>query len=132
MFGGSTTKTVLETYWPGMSIQFHKGDGEKKPNSAALVIRGGPSGHDFMGPKIDQVGWWTLGMSFTPDGRVHYYASPGVDPLTPEDRIASHFAYSYQCEQFNTAFFNVCSRDDGHTSFVKVTTVPPPSAGASS
>ncbi len=116
IFGGSTTKTVLETYWPGMFIQFHKGDGEKKPNSAALVIRGGPSGHDFMGPKIDQLGWWTLGMSFTPDGAVHYFARPGVEDLTSSDRITSQFPYSYRCEHLDTFFFNVCSGDNGRWS----------------
>jgi hypothetical protein len=111
-------KVVKETelYWPGMFIQFNsKADSRYGFDSAIFLIRGDQTGQDVVGPQIHQVGWWTLGMSFTPDGRVHYYASPGVDPLNAEDCIGSHFAYSYQCEQFNTAFFNVCSRDDGHT-----------------
>jgi len=113
VFGGSTTKTVVETYWPGMFIQFNRGDGDKRPDSASFVIRGGPSGHDFPGPKIKETGWWTLGMSFTPDGSVHYFARPGVEELTASDRISSQFPYGYRCEHLDTFFFNVCSGDNG-------------------
>jgi hypothetical protein len=112
-FGGSSTKTVLETYWPGMFIQFNKGDGDKRPDGAVLVIRGGSRGNDFLGPKIEQVGWWTLGMSFTPDGAVHYFARPGVEDLTSSDRITSQFPYSFRAEHLDTFFFNICSGDNG-------------------
>lgn len=115
-WGGSRTQTVVETYWPGMFIHYSKGDGDKKPDSAVLVVRGGPSGHDFRGPKIEQTGWWTLGMSFTPDGAVHYFARPGVEDLEAGDRISSQFPYSFRCEHLDTFFFNVCSGDDGHWS----------------
>ena len=54
-------------------------------------------------------------MSFTSDGRTHYYASPGVDPLTEEDHIASTMPYGVRCEAFNTFFFNVANHDDGKT-----------------
>ena len=66
-------------------------------------------------------GWWTLGISVTPDGMVHYYASPGVDELTEDDYITSQFPYSYRAERFRTFFYNICSADDGHrwsTSFI--------------
>ncbi len=115
-FGGTVTKTKLETYWPGLFIQFNKGDGEKRPDSAVFVIRGGPSGHDFTGPKIEQTGWWTLGMSFTPDGAVHYFARPGVEDLTASDRISSQYPYSYRAEHLDTFFFNVCSGNNGRWS----------------
>lgn len=111
-------KTVKETelYWPGMFIQFNsKTDPQYNFDSAVIIIRGDETGEDFVGPQIKQIGWWTLGMSFTPDGRVHYYASPGVDPLRPSDRIASKHPYGYKCEQFNTCFFNITSRDDNRT-----------------
>ncbi len=52
-------------------------------------------------------------MSVTPDGMVHYYASPGVDDLTEDDYITSQFPYDYKCERFRTFFYNVCSADDG-------------------
>ncbi|MEO9591893.1 MAG: hypothetical protein ABJG45_09980, partial [Rhodopirellula bahusiensis] len=63
----------------------------------------------------------TLGMSVTPDGMVHYYASPGVEDLTEEDYITSQFPYGYEAERMRTFFYNVCSADDGRrwsTSFV--------------
>ncbi len=62
-----------------------------------------------------------MGMSVTPDGMVHYYASPGVDELTEEDYITSQYPYDYRAERFRTFFYNVCSADDGRrwsTSFI--------------
>jgi hypothetical protein len=114
-FGGGT-KTESETYWPGMFIQFNPGDGDKRPDSAVFVIRGRQSGQDFRGPKIEQTGWWALGMSFTPDGSVHYFARPGVEDLTASDRISSQYPYGYRCERLDTFFFNVCSGDNGNWS----------------
>jgi hypothetical protein len=54
-------------------------------------------------------------MSFTPDGMVHYFASPGVDDLTAEDHITSQYPYGYRTEWMKTFFFNVCTKDDGKT-----------------
>ncbi|MCH2597585.1 MAG: hypothetical protein MKZ95_17595, partial [Pirellulales bacterium] len=65
--------------------------------------------------ELDQFGWWTFGMSITPDGQVHYYASPGVDPLTPEDHLTSQYPYSYRALSFRTFFFNGCNRNDRHS-----------------
>jgi hypothetical protein len=112
--GGSETK--LETYWPGIFIHFTKGDGKDRDDSAALIIRGGPLGHDFNGPKIKEPGWWTLGMSFSPDGQVHYYAHAGVDDLTSADHISSQFPYGLQAQSLDTFFFNVVSGDNGQWS----------------
>ena len=76
---------------------------------SGLVLSAG----DFRGRQITTTGWWTFGMSVTPDGMVHYYASPGVDDLTEDDYITSQFPYDYRCERFRTFFFNTCSADDG-------------------
>lgn len=116
LFGSSRTVTKLETYWPGMFIQFNRGNGDDRPDSATLIIRGGPTGHDFRGPTIKEVGWWTLGMSFTPDGSVHYFAHPGVEDLTASDHISSQYPYSYRCERLDAFFFNICSGDNGNWS----------------
>lgn len=106
----------LEQYWPGLFLQFcSETDRRYDKDSAYFVIRAQQSGHDFRGPDITQTGWWTLGMSFTPDGQVHYFASPGVDDLTAEDHLASRYCYGFRAVQFHTFFFNVLSRDDGHT-----------------
>ena len=52
-------------------------------------------------------------MSFSPDGQIHYYASPGVDDLTADDYLASYFPYGNRCLTFNNFFFNVANWDNG-------------------
>lgn len=113
---GSRTTTKSETYWPGMFIHYNPGDGDQRPDSAVLLVRGRRSGHDFRGPAITQLGWWTLGMSFTPDGSVHYFARPGVEDLTASDHISSQYPYGYRCERLDAFFFNICSGDNGNWS----------------
>jgi len=115
----STSKKMKrkeEAYWPGFFIQFNsKTDGQNKEDSAILLVRAGTQGEDIIGPRITQTGWWTLGMSFTPDGTTHFYASPGVDPLTERDHIATTKPYGHTAEMLNTFFFNVVSQDDGRS-----------------
>jgi hypothetical protein len=105
-----------EPYWPGMFIQLvTPSDRRVSERHGLILVRSGINGGDLMGPKITEPGWWTLGMSYTPDGRVHYYASPGVDDLTAEDYITSQYPYGFRAERFETFFFNVANRDDGRT-----------------
>ncbi|MFM9024831.1 MAG: hypothetical protein ACKON7_05770 [Planctomycetaceae bacterium] len=109
-------KWGLEEYWPGMFICFESSHEKRyKQDGAYLRVRGGRNGGEIMGPRINELGWWTLGLSFSPDGMVHYFASPGVDDLTMDDHITSQFPYGYRTELLKTYFFNVCSRDDGRT-----------------
>ena len=106
----------LEEYWPGMFVCFENGDEKRYAEDGAYIrVRSGRSGGEMMGPRIEQLGWWTLGIAFSPDGVVHYFASPGVDDLTAEDHITSQYPYGYRTEIFKTFFFNVCSQDDGKT-----------------
>ncbi len=111
-----------EIYWPGMFVEFESKAFSKKDHDYAYWrIRANRGGGDFRGPQITTTGWWTLGMSVTPDGMVHYYAKPGADDLTEEDYITSQIPYGYRAERFRTFFFNVCSADDGKrwsTSFI--------------
>lgn len=103
-----------EVYWPGMFIEFEsKAQTGKEDDYAYLRIRSNSQGGDFRGPQITQTGWWTLGMSVTPDGMVHYYAKPGIEELTEDDYITSQFPYSYRAERFRTFFYNICSADNG-------------------
>lgn len=105
-----------EVYWPGMFVHFRsQTDRRYNADSAYLTIRGNTRGGDMKGPEITETGWWTMGISCTPDGQVHYYASPGIDALTQEDYLGSQFPYGYKAEHFRTMFFNVCNRDDGRT-----------------
>ncbi|MCA9006779.1 MAG: hypothetical protein KDA70_16005, partial [Planctomycetaceae bacterium] len=115
-FFRSSPSTKIETIYLGMFIQFNsKTDSANGEDSAVFVVRADSSGQDFIGPEIKQTGWWTIGMSFTPDGRAHYYAKPGVGPLTQADRFASHLPYGAPIQSFHTAFFNVCNQDNGRT-----------------
>ena len=106
----------LEEYWPGMFVCFEPANAKRKTeDSAYLRIRGGRNGGEIRGPKIEQTGWWTLGLSFSPDGMVHYFASPGVEELTMDDHITSQYPYGYRTELLKTFFYNVCTQDDGKT-----------------
>lgn len=125
--GVRTTKTTpgrflrpaeskVEPYWPGIFICFWPQGTDpryKGGPSAMLLVRGDQMGHDMQSKRITEPGWWTLGMSFTPDGMVHYYARAGVEKLTARDLIASYFPYSYRCEYFSTFFYDVMNKDDG-------------------
>jgi hypothetical protein len=106
-----------ETYWPGMFLVFqsHDGRSDNRQDYAYIRIRADREGQDYKGLQISQTGWWTLGLSLSPDGRIHYYAKPGVADLTEDDYLASENPYGYRCHGFKTFFFNVCNLDDGHT-----------------
>lgn len=105
-----------DDYWPGFFVHFFsKHDKRSTQDYAALLIRSDQRGVDFWGRRIDGPGWWTLGMSFTPNGQVHYYAKPGVDDLTAKDYLASHYCYGFRCQRLDTYFFDVVSPDDGRT-----------------
>ena len=122
LFGLKREEMGNEIYWPGLFIEFEsKHQTGKQHDYAYFRVRSNRRGGDFRGPQITTTGWWTLGMSVTPDGMVHYYASPGVEELTEEDYITSQFPYSYRAERFRTFFYNICSADNGRnwsTSFI--------------
>lgn len=106
----------MEPYWPGMFWLYRGADGKSvKEPFAQLTIRSGPRGNDVRSVKAAEPGWWTMGMSFTPDGQIHYYASPGVDDLTSKDYLASYFPYNDRCVSFNNFFFNVANMDNGRS-----------------
>lgn len=120
LFRRETTQVVteIEPFYPGFFIQYNcKNDPSSKytVDHAVFIIRAGNDGRDITGPKIMETGWWTLGLSVTPDSRVHYYASPGVDDLTAKDHIVSTTPHGIPAKYFNTVFFNICSADDGQT-----------------
>jgi hypothetical protein len=106
----------MEEYWPGIFIQFQsETDSKARTDAAFLVIRADGRGRDIRSIAIEQTGWWTLGMSFTADGRVHYYAKPGVQDLTKDDYLASHVPYNMPVRKFETFFFDCFNRDDGRS-----------------
>lgn len=109
----SQSRSETEAYWPGMFIEFQSKASERDNDYASLRIRANEKGEDFRSQPITATGWWTLGISITPDGMVHYFASPGPDALTQTDHLGSQYPYGYRAEAFRTFFFNVCNGDDG-------------------
>jgi len=104
----------VDAYWPGFFVLFRsKTDKRFDEDHAQISIRAQRSGRDLGGPKIYEPGWWTFGMSFTPDGQVHYYASAGVEDLTEEDYLYSSFPYGTRCLMFDNLFFNVANWENG-------------------
>ena len=99
-----------EIYWPGMFILLQKG---RENDYAYINIRGARNGGDYKAKQIETTGWWTMGISVSPDGMVHYYAKPGIEDLTEEDRIGSQYPYGYKAHHFRAFFFNVCNFDNG-------------------
>lgn len=106
-----------ETIWPGIFIVFESQERRSgQPQDYAYFrLRADRQGDDYRSRQIAQTGWWTLGLSLTPDGRIHYYASPGVDPLTSDDYLGSDMPFGTRCQSLKTFFFNVCNRDDGRS-----------------
>ncbi len=109
----SQARSETETYWPGIFIEFQSKANERENNYAYLRIRANEKGEDFRSQPITTTGWWTLGMSLSPDGMVHYYARPGVEALAQTDYLGSQYPYGFRAEAFRTFFFNVCNGDDG-------------------
>lgn len=108
-------KKEQEAYWPGFFFEFHsETDPRFAEDEAVLLIRGNRTGHEVKSVKLTP-GWWTFGMSVTPDGRIHYYARQGVEDLTASDHLYSSFPYNYQAEMFATHFFNSVNHYDGKT-----------------
>ncbi|MCA9213085.1 MAG: hypothetical protein KDB27_08470 [Planctomycetales bacterium] len=105
-----------DTYWPGMFVQFRsETDRRFNEDSAYFTIRGSQQGGDIRGPEITETGWWTLGISCTADGQVHYFVKKGIADLTAADHVTSQLPYGYKAEEFKTFFFNVCNQNDGST-----------------
>ncbi|QDV26617.1 hypothetical protein [Aureliella helgolandensis] len=103
-----------EIYWPGLFIVLDSKYQTGQPDDYAYFrVRANRNGGDFKGPQITTTGWWTLGMSCSQDGMVHYYAKPGVENLTAADYITSQYPYGYRCESFRSFFYNVVNGDNG-------------------
>jgi hypothetical protein len=118
-FGRPAENEFDGTYWPGIFINMNSREGRggtgRENDELYFWMKASDNGQVIRGPQITSTGWWTLGMSVTPDGRVHYFAKAGVEDLTIEDHIASALPFGYRANRFRTFFFNVCNGDDGKT-----------------
>lgn len=109
-----TEKEEDEVYWPGLFICMDTKEQTRKDQDHVFFrIRSNGQGGDVRGPDIASTGWWTLGISVSSNGAVHYYARPGIDDLTSEDYITSQYPYNYRAETFRSAFFNIVNADNG-------------------
>jgi hypothetical protein len=98
-----------------VTFEFHsETDPRYEEDEAVLLIRGNNLGQEVKSVQLSP-GWWTFGMSVTPDGRVHYYAHAGVNDLSASDHLYSSFPYGYTAEIFATQFFNSVNMNDGRT-----------------
>lgn len=116
--GRSSQVTQIDESWPGIFLNMeiknpNQAPGEDNPTRLYFWMKADQRGYAIQGPDLKQTGWWTLGMSFTPDGQVHYFARPGVEDLTVDDHIASSLPYSQKAVRFRNFFFNVCNGDNG-------------------
>ncbi len=113
---GKNPDGSVEEYWPGMFFLFRSETNRNiKEDYAQLSVRSGPRGNDLHLTKIMEPGWWTMGMSFSPDGQIHYYAKAGVEDLTKDDFVMSQYPYNMKCLTLNNFFFNVANWDNGRT-----------------
>ncbi|MEZ6095822.1 MAG: hypothetical protein R3C03_16595 [Pirellulaceae bacterium] len=106
-------------YWPGFFLNRElpktNPDGSQTPGRFYFWMKATADSRALSGPEINQFGWWTLGISVSPEGQVHYYAKPGLEDLTAEDHVASAYPFGHHARRFRSFFFNVCSGDDGTT-----------------
>jgi hypothetical protein len=113
---GRTPGGQTEPYWPGMFILFRsQASGKYDHDYAQISVRAKSDGNDVPGPKIDEPGWWTFGMSFTPDGQVHQYACQGIRDLTAQDRLFTSTPYGNHTLFVDSFFVNVANLDNGRT-----------------
>lgn len=115
-WGSKPGSNTIEQYWPGMFINLRSSsDRRNKEDSAWISMRANTNGNDVRGPEVKELGWWTLGMSVSPDGQVHYFAKPGLEELTREDHIGSYYCYNFRVQRFDLFFFNVVTNDNTKT-----------------
>ena len=105
-------------FWPGIFVNMVRNPNAQKdghPNGIYLWMKATQRGTQIRGPISTTTGWWTMGMSVAPDGKVNYFAKPGVEELTERDMIGSDYPFGKRAILFRNFFFNVCNGDDGRS-----------------
>lgn len=133
-FSGSPDRQV--NYWPGIIIDFRsETDAEYDRDFANLRLRTG-TGDFYADLDITTTGWWTFGMSFDEEGRIHYYAGEGTADLTTDDYLATTSPIELRFDEMDFFYFNVGTFDDTATwstnwiiddAFLFTNTIPEPS-----
>ncbi len=102
--------------FPGIFLNLVRNPNAQKdghPYGIYFWMKATQRGTQIRGPLSTQTGWWTLGMSISADGKVNYFAKPGVEELAASDLIGSDYPFGKRANQFRNFFFNVCNGDDG-------------------
>jgi hypothetical protein len=112
------TENEDDHFWPGIFVNLVRNpeaQNDGHPYAIGMWMKASAQGRQLKGPVSTQTGWWTMGMSVSADGRVNYFAKPGVDDLTEQDMIGSDYPFGYRAVLFRNFFFNVCNGDNGHS-----------------
>jgi hypothetical protein len=105
-----------EEYWPGIIFRMEQRTVEQRTQRyIRLLVRANENGADVPSAYIVEPGWYTLGITCTANGAMHYFFREGVEDLAAEHRLASYFPYGYRAAMFETFFFNVLAQDNGRT-----------------
>ena len=100
--------------WPGMWIVFRPASEQYPTDTAYIRMRANEEGHDQAAIGL-YPGWWTFGLSFSKDGKVHYFASEGAEPLDASDHLGSFYPYGRVIDEISSLFINVITVHDGAT-----------------
>lgn len=105
-------------FWPGIFVNFIKNPNAEKdgsPYAMYMWMKATARGTQIRGPVSAKTGWWTMGMSVSPDGKVNYFAKPGIEDLTEKDQIGSDYPFGKRAIVLRNFFFNVCNGDNGRS-----------------
>ncbi len=105
-------------FWPGIFVNMirnPKAAEDGSPYAMYMWMKASGRGTQIRGPQSTQTGWWTMGMSVSPDGKVNYFAKPGIEDLTANDMIGSDYPFGNRAVLFRNFFFNVCNGDNGRS-----------------
>lgn len=104
--------------WPGMFFQLNR-----TARTVTLIGRANEQNQDFplsLAINYDtslssRNGWMTVGLSFTNDGRMHYYAGIGAGNLAEANLLNSRFPGNQPVKQLEYFFSSTVNTDNGST-----------------
>lgn len=104
--------------WPGIFFQLNRG-----ARTVTLIARANQFNQDYnLSAPISydtllasRNGWMTVGLSFTPDGMMHYYAALGAGNLGSANLMDSRFPGNQPVKQLEYFFSSTVNTDNGTT-----------------
>ena len=101
---GRNPDGTMEAYWPGMFMLFQSKTEQGRQTGSRARSRSAATVWATMSAASTSIepGWWTLGMSFTADGQIHYYGHKGVDDLTADDSSDVELSVQHEVHRRST------------------------------